>query len=584
MIGGFSAVVLSGVKTSQGYGIGSLPLPVDNLTEEPIEKIGDSERQTSRTVGELTMEQATHVSRLTPIRYCANPELYLSEAASEYVPCELYESSESYQVRLGRSYSSFQPFYSHLRNLIVGTALRKSVQYPDSLSSEWESLFKNVDLEGHSLQSFAKTLFTDALDGGCCGIFVEYPEAEQGLTIAQERERAYRPYFVVIPSQDILGWTSEVSPTTLGDETVYGRKLTSLRLKDEVREKDPQDEFNELIYPSVRVYDFDGSTEEVRYRQYVMRGSRYDQRAEDHGTYDAYRLEKTGYLSVKTIPFVPIYGGMREGFMLARPLLLDVARLNLHHWSTSADLSNQLHLSAVPKMVITGVQGGHAEFENAPDKTLILDKPEAKAEWIGAPMAGAEAVMAHLKNLEEAMEKLAAVAMSTKTTNQAESGFSKLLDRAQSDSLLAVLVQGLEESLNTAIDIAAEYWGQDSIEIKLSRDFVPVRLHSQQILSYVELFNAKVISHETFLQMLEVGDVFDGLTDFNVLDEISKVGSKPGNTGLDAVKEIQKEKQKDVGGVNGRQSTTKIEGSRPRQDSEAGVQLKESARVSTPGG
>lgn len=569
-------MVASRIATSEGYGLGSMQLPYENLTQEAITKVF-GEKQVSRTVGEPTPEQAIHLSRLVPIRYCANPELYLEEAASNYIPCELYESSEGYQVRLSRSYSSFRPYYTHLRNLVVGTALRKPIQFPESTSEAWKSLFKNIDLEGHSLHSFAKSLFTRAIDGGCCGIFVEYPEAEKGLTLAEERQKAYRPYFVVVPSQDILGWTSEVSATTLADETIYGRKLTSLRIKDEYREVDPEDEFNELVHPSVRVYDFDGWSEEVRYRQFVMRRS-------NTSVKEGYVLEKTGYLSVKTIPFVPIYGGIREGFMLSRPLLLDVARLNLHHWSMSADLANQLHLSAVPKLVISGVQGGTAEFENAPDKLLILDKAEAKAVWIGAPMDGATAVMEHLRDLEESMEKLAAVAMTSKTTNQAESGFSKLLDRAQSDSILAVLVQGLEESLNTAIDIAAEYWNEDSTDIALSRDFVPVRLHSQQILSYIELFNSKVISIETFLKILEVGDVFDGLPDFSVTDEIEKMGSDPGDTGLEASKELQESKQAEVGGVNGTQETTKIVGARPKQTPEPGIQPKEANIPSMPGG
>lgn len=563
-------MVLSVAKTSEGYGIGPLPLPILNLTTEPVKARG-ANGERSKTVGEYALEQNTHVSRLTPIKYCANPELYLTEASLEYIPCDLYESPEGYQVRLGRAYSSFQPFYTHLRNLIVGTALRKSIQLPDAIPEAWGSLLENIDLEGHSLHSFAKTIFTSAIDGGCAGIFVEYPEAEEGLNLAEEKQRAYRPYFVAIPSCDILGWTSEVSATTLGDKTVYGRKLTSLRIRDEIRDQDPNDEFLETICPVVRVYDFDGVDERVRFRQYVCR-------KEAEGGADSYALEKTGWLSVETIPFVPVYGGVREGFMLARPLLLDVARLNLHHWATAADLANQLHLSASPKFVISGVQGGSAEFENSPDKILILDKPEAKAVWIGAPMDGASTIMEQLKSLEEAMEKLAAVAMTNRNTNQAESGVSKLLDRAQSDSLLAVMVQGLEEALNTAIVIAGEYWNQPSIKVSLSRDFVPVRLHSQQILAYIELYNGNVISHKTFLDILAVGDVFDGLPDFDVLEEIKRIGAQPGDTGVDVGERVAKTKS-----VNGQQNTTKITGGRPKQGSEAGSEVSEAGRLSAPG-
>lgn len=549
-----------------------MPLPAGNLTQPAAEGMGESGSSASKTVGEPTAEQSIHLSRIIPIKYCSHPELFLTEASLEYIPCELYEDPAAYQIRLSRSYSTFRPYYTHLRNLTVGTALRKDIQYEEDLLPEWRDIFNNIDLEGHSLQSFAKSLFAAAIDGGCCGVFVEYPETPNGLTAADERNLNYRPYFVVILSCDILGWTSEISQNTLGDKTVYGRKLTSLRIKDEVRIADPDDEFSEIVRPGVRVYDFDGIEPRVRHRQYVLKSGK-------GGEADTYVLTKSNFLSVTTIPFVPVYGGFREGFMLARPMLLDVARLNLHHWAVSADLANQLHLSAVPKLVISGVQGNSPEFENSPDKTLLLDKPEAKAAWIGAPMDGAQAVMDELKNIEEAMERLAAVAMSSKVTNQAESGFSKLLDRAQSDSLLAVLVQGLEEALNSAIAVAAEYWSRPSTKVALSRDFVPVRLHSQQILAYAELYNNNVISRETFLKILAVGDVFDGIGGFDVQEELQRVESDIAEKEERMAKAALIEKSVSTTG----KETSRIVGARPGQSPESGIEAKEAARVSIPG-
>jgi len=547
-----------------------MPLPVDNLTQEPVEKIG-AQQEVSRMVGEYTPEQGTHVSRLTCVKYCSNPELYLTEAGIECIPQDLYEEDEAYQIRLSRSYSSFQPFYTHLRNLVVGTALRKSVQLPDDVAEDWSKLFDNVDLEGNPLQSFVKTLFSNAIDGGCSGIFVEYPKVgDDVVTIADEKASGYRPYFVSIPSQDILGWTSEVTASTLSDETIYGRKLTSLRIRDEERTPDPNDEFGEVVLSAVRVYDFEPGNAKVRYRRYISVKT-------DGNGGEEYQLNESSFLSVETIPFVPVYGGIREAFMIARPLLLDVARLNLHHWATAADLANQLHLSAVPLLVISGVQGAGAELEIVPNKALFLDKPEAKAEWIGAPMDGAKSVMEHLSNLELSMEKLAAVAMTTHA-NQAESGFSKLLDRAQSDSLLAILVQGLEASLNLAVSIAAEYVGLPPVKLSLSRDFVPVRLHSQQILSYVELYRSKVISLELLLQILDIGDVFDGIADFDVLEEIKKLGAQPGDSGPTVAKELES-----LRSPMGNPATSKVEGARPRQAPESGREPKEALRPSPSG-
>lgn len=560
------SLMYSGAKTSEAYGVGRLPLPVGNLTSEASLPDGE-DGLASKAVGEYSGEQAVHVSRLEAIKYCVNPELHLTEAASEYLPCDLYEEAEAYQIRLGRSYSTFRPFYSHLRNLIVGTALRRPIHFDESASQRWLDLFDNINLEGHSLQSFTKTLFTEALDGGCAGLFVEYPKAEENASRADEIRAGYRPYFVVIPNRDILGWNSEVTSVTLGDKTIYGRKLTSLRIKDVEIVQSDQDEFESVQLPVVRVYDFDGLSDKVRYRKFVMR-TEADQKD------GKYRQEESSYLSVETIPFAPVYGGPIESYMVARPLLLDVARLNLYHWSSSADLANQLHLSAVPKLVISGASG-QVDFENSPDKCIILDSPDARAEWLGAPMDGAEVSMKNLQSIEEGMEKLAAVAMSPSQTAQAESGFSKLLDRAQSDSLLAVLVQGLEEALNIGIQLASEYWSEVPVKASISKDFIPTKLHSQQILAYTELWKEGTFSHEMFLHMLEVGDIFDGIPNFDIEEEISKVKSEQ-------KEKMMMEQEVQSSSINGRQAPNAIEGARVKQLSEASTEAGEGDKPSTP--
>jgi hypothetical protein len=73
------------------------------------------------------------------------------------------------------------------------------------------------------------------------------------------------------------------------------------------------------------------STQRVRCRLYA--------KINTPGDVDKYTLEDTTYLSIPFIPFVPVFGGKKEAFFRARPLLFDIARLNLNHWSISADLA-----------------------------------------------------------------------------------------------------------------------------------------------------------------------------------------------------------------------------------------------------
>lgn len=122
------------------------------------------------------------------------------------------------------------------------------------------------------------------------------------------------------------------------------------------------------------------------------------------------------------------------------------------------------------------------------------------------------------------MERLAAVAMTTGKT-QAESGFAKLLDRSQSDSQLAVLVQSLEDALNRALLYASAYRQIPQVRVTISKNFIPVKLHSQQVMALSSLFkDSNAITIEMFLRMLEAGEMFEGLPDFSVKSLLSDMG------------------------------------------------------------
>ena len=483
-------------------------------------------------VDAYSLEQAEQFTRLAPIRFCTLPEFYLLEASDEYLPQDYLEEKESYQVRKTRAQSSFQNYYCHLRDLVCGTALRKGVATPETVPSEWGNFFEDVDLEGHSLVSFAKEAFTEALDGGVSAIWVEYPKLPTDLSASEERRLNPRPYFVLMKYDQVLECRYDVFNAEIGAQNIFGAFPTYLRVKTEVRRASEENEFFEQVIPAVRVYDIvnlaDNSTSElsdqpepaipgqrVRCRLYTKRNT--------PGTVDKYVLEDVSYLSIPFIPFVPVLGGKKEAFFRARPLLFDIARLNLHHWSVSADLAETIHLTSSPILTGTGVRPDD-EIKAGAGRALFSQNPDAKFNLMSASMEGASVTLENLKRVEGAMERLAAVAMTTGKT-QAESGFAKLLDRSQSDSQLAVLVQGLEDALNRALLYASAYRSIPEVRVTISKNFIPVKLHSQQVMALSSLFkDSNAITIEMFLKMLEAGEMFEGLPDFSVKNLLGDMG------------------------------------------------------------
>jgi hypothetical protein len=500
-----------------------IPVPFDRRepeTERVYAQVTD--------VDAYSVDQAEQVTRILPIKFCTLPEFYLNEAIGEYIPQDYQEHTDSYNVRKTRAMSCFEPFYSHLVDIIVGTALRKGVILPQELQPEWEEFFKNVNLEGKSMTSFAKTLFTEAINGGIAGLMSEYPRVDEAMSRSDIKKRGYRPYFSMIKVDDILDCRSGSGSITINGETSYQAVTTYLRIKSEIRRASAVNEHYEEVVPTVVVYDIPEPRDPDQPRRVRVRVYEKSMTGNPNDYY--LPAENESYLSIDYIPFTPCYGGKEESFCRARPLLFDIARLNLHHWATAADLSETIHLNSSPMLTGTGVRPDD-EIYSGSGRSLFSQNENARFGMISPGMEGAETTLRELARIEASMDRLAAIAMAP-GKSQVESGFAKLLDRSQSDSQLAVLVGALQDCINRALWYASGYepTTYPKIEISISKNFIPAKLHSQQVMAISSLYkDSEAIPIGTMLEMLEAGEMFEGLHGFNVkklLDRMGLTGSE----------------------------------------------------------
>jgi hypothetical protein len=506
------------VPNSIILGSDDLPIPFERRepeTEKVYAEVTD--------VDSYSVDQAEQVARILPIKFCTLPEFYLDEAIQDYIPRDYQEHPESYNVRKTRAMSCFEPFYSHLVDIIVGTALRKGVILPQEMPQEWQEFFKNANLEGKSITSFAKTLFTEALNGGIAGLMAEYPRVDENLSKVEARRRGYRPYFSIIKVDDILDCRHENGPVTINGVTSYETRVVYLRIKSEIRRQSAVNEHYEEVVPTVVVYDIPEQEDFEQPRRVRVRIYEKNLSAANN----SYFLpeDNISYLSIDYIPFVPCYGGKEEAFCRARPLLFDIARLNLHHWATCADLSETIHLNSSPMLTGTGIRPDE-EIYSGSGRSLFSQNEQARFGMISPGMDGAETTLKELARIEASMDRLAAIAMAP-GKSQVESGFAKLLDRSQSDSQLAVLVGSLQDCINRALWYASGYESKTypKIEITISKNFIPAKLHSQQVMAINSLYkDAEVIPIGTMLEMLDAGEMFEGVHGFNVKTLLDKIG------------------------------------------------------------
>jgi hypothetical protein len=502
----------------------SIVLSADDLPTPFERRDPDTETVYSSVtdVDAYSIDQAEQVSRILPIKFCTMPEFYLNEAINDHIPRDYQEHEDSYDVRKTRALSCFESFYSHYVDIVVGTALRKGVIVPPDAPEEWNKFLKNVNLEGKSITSFTKMLFTEALNGGVAGLMADYPRVTEQDRAAQRRMNL-RPYFTVIKVNDILDCRHDNGPVTINGITSYETRVTYLRIKSEIRRASLENEHFEQVVPTVVVYDIpEPETEETPKR---VRVRIYEKKLSSNTNEYELPPGNESYLSIDYIPFVPCYGGKEEAFCRARPLLFDIARLNLHHWATCSDLSETIHLNSSPMLTGTGVRPDD-EIYSGSGRSLFSQNEQARFGMLTPGMDGAETTLKELARIESAMDRLAAIAIAPGKT-QVESGFAKLLDRSQSDSQLAVLVGSLQDCLNRALWYASGYRPDDYpvIEIAISKNFIPAKLHSQQVMALSSLYrDSEVIPVGLFLEMLEAGEMFEGIHGFNIKSLLDKMG------------------------------------------------------------
>jgi Tfp pilus assembly ATPase PilU len=91
------------------------------------------------------------------------------------------------------------------------------------------------------------------------------------------------------------------------------------------------------------------------------------------------------------------------------------------------------------------------------------------------------------------------------------------LDRTDSNAILSVVSKDLEQSLQAALNLAAEYAGVQPPEVVIDRDMNFDPLDGTGMTAINTLFQSGLIDHKTALEMLKRGEV---LGDDMEIDEV----------------------------------------------------------------
>jgi len=395
----------------------------------------------------------------------------------KFLPQEPRELDEAYDNRLQRSVLA--PYYVRLERMLAGMLTRKPVRLDDVSDVIREQLF-DVDLQGNDLQTWLFQTSRICIRYGHVGVLVDAPAAgENG-----------RPYWVSYTPRDILGWRTELKDGK--------QELTQLRLQEKIVVPDG-------LYGEKQV-------EQVR----VLTPGAFEIHQKDQQ--GDFKVVDEGRTSLSEIPFSVAYSN-RMGVLESIPPLADIAELNLQHYQVQSDLSNQLHISAVPMLCIFGFPQSAEEISAGPGEAIALPSPgEADAKYIEPAGNSYDSQFRRLEQIASQINELGlAAVLGSKLVG--ETAEAKRIDRSQGDSTMMVVAQQMQDMIDNSLRFHAEYMQEPNAGSSLvNRDFLGTRLEPLEIQALLQLYTAGTITQETLLLQLEAGEVLGD--DFDVENEL----------------------------------------------------------------
>jgi hypothetical protein len=146
-------------------------------------------------------------------------------------------------------------------------------------------------------------------------------------------------------------------------------------------------------------------------------------------------------------------------------------------------------------------------------------QPGNKAYYVEPASSAFEAQSNEIKELQMQMATLGISTLSQQKF-VAESADARRLDRVDTNSMLSMVSMDLQETLQNAFNLAANYLQLEPPKVYVSRDFDIDRLIGQDITALTTLFTQQVIDREEFRDILRHGEILsNGVSELRMESE-----------------------------------------------------------------
>lgn len=371
-----------------------------------------------------------------PIQYLLGGTLAMRAAREKYLPKSHREPEDIYENRLLRSV--LYGAYSRTVNTLTSLPFLTPTQVKN-LPEQLQYLLGHTNDDADTIEVLGKELMSDLFNYGKCHILVDFPatiDAEIN-SLADEVSNNIRPYFSRVDPIKAIGWTY----ANVGAKKV----LTSFRMFEDIVTESEDNQWEEVVYQQVKVIRPD--TIEI-YRNNTSEGT-------NRG--ESYVLDNVVPNTLGRVNVITVYAN-KTGFMTAKPVLEELAHLNMKHWSKLSDLDNIEHVANVPFAYATGVPEEQLEeLTISAHGLLTIPQTDVRIEYLEHSGAAIGASQESMRMLESRMVAMGADTLAARPTATRETASSKIMDNTKSNSVLQSAVVNLEAGLLEAFKMAGQW-------------------------------------------------------------------------------------------------------------------------------
>ena len=418
-------------------------------------------------------------SQWTKCRDAFEGEDAIKLAGVKYLPKLKGQTDDDY-----KSYKNRALFYSITSksvSALVGMATSKApkLEYPDSMSVYFN------DSRMIQFSEVYSNVLTEVLLQSRCGVLVDMP-AEGGM-----------PYPVVYQAEDIINWRLDAQG-----------ELQLVVVRESYDE--PIDDFEVEV--------------SHRYRELRIVDGYYIQNVYNAKGEIIESLVPT--IRGVALTYIPFFVGnpFGTGFSDMKPLMLDIANINISHYLSSADLEHGRHFTGLPTPVVIGADSDKDLYIGSTKFLVIPDKGgDAKyLEFTGQGLQSLEKAMSEKQGL---LASLSARLLDNSSRGSEAADAVKLRYMSETASLTTV-VNAISIVLNTSYKLIAEIIGEnpDDFNLTLDTDFMESQLSAPEMSSLFDGFFKGAVSKETLVYNLRKGRRLDPLRSDS--QEIESIGIK----------------------------------------------------------